>query len=779
MMQKEGATKKHISSACLFCRYRKVKCDGKTPTCSNCTLYNHTCEYSGNDKRKLSHKRTIQSLNNRVAFLENLLRSHGIEVPLDNTVEAANLIAPPPSNEKRRSQDDGVMNHAPLPNFNEHTFMAELNPELTNAIQFEKSMEGLFGMNEIGDFHTEYTDAPNIFQSPQNSRHSFYGFNQAVNRIHGNGQQLATGEYDDILGGTDISASQGAPISMSQSMLQPTNDLQLGNTTANGQSDSSQAILLSPSQSYAGDHDEQSDDDEVVNQLSARIGTFQIAEDGQLRYYGATSNLHILQNGVSSLPRALRRSIRLEGEEALARAELNQRIDPELEKHLEDLYFRWEDPAIHVVDEEMYFLAKNAYYLGEDGSPFYSETLKNTICAAGSHMSSDDRLPDAGAEFFNSRAKLLLQIEMDSPSIATVQALVIMSATEAACTRDSRGWLYSGMAVRLSADLGLHRDPSCVVQNGSLSERELDVRRTTFWGVFVHDSMWSLYVGRPSSINVQDISISRPSQEHDKLRSKKWSPLRDSNEGKPGTDQELEGWFDPIEACADANVSLCYMMRQLSQTVYSERTFSDEGIRELAASMRVEFTTWQNALPEELRVDISDENRFYLPHVLQLHMQFYTISILLHRPFFSRTLKEPNFSGSNHPRNICINAAQSIVKLLRIYRKQHTLRRPNVHIVHLIFTASLICIYNAYSSRGAAVTKCMNDLQFCCQALGEMGEAWGNATRALEVIICIKRDWFSKIRNFPQIKRRSPTGDDRGLDEDRRKRRLTQGQEEV
>lgn len=43
------------------------------------------------------------------------------------------------------------------------------------------------------------------------------------------------------------------------------------------------------------------------------------------------------------------------------------------------------------------------------------------------------------------------------------------------------------MAVRLSADLGLHRDPSCVVQDGSLSERELDVRRSTFWGVFVHD----------------------------------------------------------------------------------------------------------------------------------------------------------------------------------------------------------------------------------------------------------------------------------------------------
>jgi len=44
------------------------------------------------------------------------------------------------------------------------------------------------------------------------------------------------------------------------------------------------------------------------------------------------------------------------------------------------------------------------------------------------------------------------------------------------------------MAVRLSADLGLHLDlSSSDLQGGTLSDRELDVRRTTFWGVFVHD----------------------------------------------------------------------------------------------------------------------------------------------------------------------------------------------------------------------------------------------------------------------------------------------------
>lgn len=190
-------------------------------------------------------------------------------------------------------------------------------------------------------------------------------------------------------------------------------------------------------------------------------------------------------------------------------------------------------------------------------------------------------LPEPVAEFFSSRAKALLEIEMDSPTVATVQALVIMSASEAAFTRDARGWIYSGrfmlpshiylliisyegMAVRLSADLGLHLDLSSHVQDGRLTSRELDVRRTTFWGVFVHDNMWSLYVGRPWGINIRDISIPRPSKEMDRLRKKIWIPHSDAGE-RPHVEQE--GLLDPIETCADSNVSLCEMMRRLSRTL--------------------------------------------------------------------------------------------------------------------------------------------------------------------------------------------------------------------
>lgn len=55
-------------------------------------------------------------------------------------------------------------------------------------------------------------------------------------------------------------------------------------------------------------------------------------------------------------------------------------------------------------------------------------------------------MPRPLAEFFAGRAKALLDLELDSPCVATVQALAILSNHEAAFTRDARGWLYSGMS---------------------------------------------------------------------------------------------------------------------------------------------------------------------------------------------------------------------------------------------------------------------------------------------------------------------------------------------
>ena len=119
--------------------------------------------------------------------------------------------------------------------------------------------------------------------------------------------------------------------------------------------------------------------DNITNSLAARMGSLQIAEDGQLRYYGPTSNLHLYHNGLQSLSRSTIRHVSTEGSEVLKRAGLDQKIPLAVEMHLAHLYFSWEDPAIHVVDEEIFFLEKQKWISGNKNTPYYSETLNNAM----------------------------------------------------------------------------------------------------------------------------------------------------------------------------------------------------------------------------------------------------------------------------------------------------------------------------------------------------------------------------------------------------------------
>lgn len=105
---------------------------------------------------------------------------------------------------------------------------------------------------------------------------------------------------------------------------------------------------------------------------------------------------------------------------------------------------------MHVVDAEAFWCCRAQSKHEEVTTLYYSRALADAMCALGAAYEPRYHpefltFPRSLAEFFGDRAKLLLELELDSPSIATVQALVIVSNHEAYCKRDTRGWLYSGM----------------------------------------------------------------------------------------------------------------------------------------------------------------------------------------------------------------------------------------------------------------------------------------------------------------------------------------------
>jgi len=120
---------------------------------------------------------------------------------------------------------------------------------------------------------------------------------------------------------------------------------------------------------------------------------------------------------------------------------------------------------MYVVDKEIFLRERERYRSGQT-SDLYSPALANAMYVISIEALKDPRtdvyccvsytigaayadrshpsIPDAADEFFGFRTKAYLDIEIDSPTIATAQALLVLSSHEAAHARDSRGWIYSG-----------------------------------------------------------------------------------------------------------------------------------------------------------------------------------------------------------------------------------------------------------------------------------------------------------------------------------------------
>jgi hypothetical protein len=137
-------------------------------------------------------------------------------------------------------------------------------------------------------------------------------------------------------------------------------------------------------QRHITDTESDSDDDaeqEVIEQLSSRMGTLKLAGDGHLRYYGPTSNLNLVDVVATSdkRPGLDARSVRHDGQELLNHLRLGQHVEQSLEDHLIKLYFTWQNPSLYVVDWEMFAAARVKWRNEGDDTPFFSEVLTNAM----------------------------------------------------------------------------------------------------------------------------------------------------------------------------------------------------------------------------------------------------------------------------------------------------------------------------------------------------------------------------------------------------------------
>ncbi|PYH89216.1 hypothetical protein BO71DRAFT_281152, partial [Aspergillus ellipticus CBS 707.79] len=457
-----------------------------------------------------------------------------------------------------------------------------------------------------------------------------------------------------------------------------------------------------------------------MDEVTPPAGMLKSNESGNQRYFGASSMSPYSENQSPPPRHAIAEYLTNRGR--LSPSMLEDFIETEpIVTHLLDLFWAYQASHLIIIDRDIFMrhrkLAQEGDGVGDRN--FYTPCLRYAILALASMISTDKGVrrysaPSGGitGDEFSQRARVLFEIEMETPTVTTVQTAILLGARYGTLADSCLGWTFSGIALRMATRLGLHLDCSGVVAMGQMSEGTAQNRLVAFWGLYVEDKLFSAYCQRPTMLMDWDITISPPGDQ----------PL-----AKPYMSPHLMSW----------TVSLYKLCGKTLLGLYAQRHYNNknDGLKKVAAEIHRELWEWQQNLPSDLTWLASDTAASASPPVLVLHMQFYYNLILLHRPFleFSKVRREIS-QDRNAPTNsttTCAIAAANIARIVRDYRENYNIRQISGNPVHIVFIAATIHLINLRLTN----TECHDQLlQDCIPALTELGDSYPIAKKALDIL---------------------------------------------
>lgn len=305
------------------------------------------------------------------------------------------------------------------------------------------------------------------------------------------------------------------------------------------------------------------------------------------------------------------------------------------------------------------------------------------------HQHNADDGESSPSEFgtaFASRAKEALIHTFATPSVAAVQAALLLAYNEFGESRDSGLWMYLGISIRLAQDLGMqkldglcyegrdgptpkmvksddletpsrshssgtdqsrlgHRSPPA---NDKDAEEQRAVEREridTFWAVFFLDRVVSSGTGRRSTLRDKDIELSFPSLE---------------------TDDPKTGWPSPFPALIRI-VHLYGRVADLLNGIKESGDITEDTPRRLA-DMEARVTNFYQGLSLKLHFQAMNFHHYVKAgegtNFVLLHFWFHTLIVLLHQPTLFKTFEGKMLQLFPNSQQLSMSSAKTIADIL-------------------------------------------------------------------------------------------------------------------
>ncbi|KAI8642680.1 fungal-specific transcription factor domain-containing protein [Parasitella parasitica] len=119
----------------------------------------------------------------------------------------------------------------------------------------------------------------------------------------------------------------------------------------------------------------------------------------------------------------------------------------------------------------------------------------------------------AGEKFAEIARSILNQV-IESPSMEHIQGLLILNLHEYGCARIPRCWMYSGIAIRMVAEIGLEKELMYEEAPGNVLPIDrwfwYENRRKLYWDTFLQDKLSSATTGKPQMMDHLDCNVLLP-----------------------------------------------------------------------------------------------------------------------------------------------------------------------------------------------------------------------------------------------------------------------------
>ncbi|PVI01200.1 hypothetical protein DM02DRAFT_627850 [Periconia macrospinosa] len=290
--------------------------------------------------------------------------------------------------------------------------------------------------------------------------------------------------------------------------------------------------------------------------------------------------------------------------------------------------------------------------------------------------------PSEYGQAFAQRAKSAIPDTFPCPSVAVVQAALLLAYDEFGANRDSGLWMYLGLAIRMAQDLGMQtleglkyegRDgpvpklvktepgaqrhavraaskssvrPRTSGNPDEVEQRAVERERLdTFWVIYLLDRIISSGTGRPVTLRDQDIEISFPSLD----------------EVDP-----TSGWPLPFPAL----IRIVHLYGRVTDLLNSIKESSDltEDLRKQLDSLENSLTEIYQNLSPKLHFNALNFQHYVKlnqgTNFLLLHCWFHTLIVLLHQPTLLKTYAGSAQPLSNNSRELSMSSAKTVADIL-------------------------------------------------------------------------------------------------------------------